>query len=217
MENPLKLAFINVIGALNPQYDPYDYLHRCLEVMDESLMYAEMFQRQPDDFERWHHTEARLWAGQSVKRAREGLAELPWLPGAREVAALLHEHGVKLALISRGFDVQLKPIAEDLHADFTFANTLCTEAGRLTGEIVIHHRDEERGDLVTQTMAEVGASKDECIALGATVIDIPMFERVGWSVAIKPPHDRVREAASLVLEDPDLTPLLPLLAQRLGK
>jgi hypothetical protein len=42
-----------------------------------------------------------------------------------------------------------------------------------------------------------------------------MFKEVGWSVAVAPEDERVRDGASHTLETLDLGPLVPLLEERL--
>src|SRR5690606_36508354 len=102
-----------------------------------------------------------------------------------------------------------------LGARYWFANTLCVEDDRLTGEIEIRYRESDRGALVAQIKDKAGASADECIAFGASLFDVPMFEQVGWSAAVMPYDARVREAATVTLDDADLTPLLPVLRSML--
>src|SRR5690554_5457097 len=111
MPGPIKLAFFNVIGTLHPQFNPYDYLHRRLDLMEESLEYTFKFQQRPQEVDRWHRAEARLWEGQDAERVELLLSQIAWLPGARELAARLRKAGVDLVLISSGFDLQLKPEA----------------------------------------------------------------------------------------------------------
>jgi phosphoserine phosphatase len=215
MPRSIKLAFFNVIGTLHPLFNPYDYLHRRLDLMEESLEYTFKYQRRPQDVDRWHEAEAELWEGQDAERVQFLLSDLAWLPGATEIAGLLRGAGVELALISSGFDLQLQPEAAQLGARYWFANTLCVEDDRLTGEIEIRYRESDRGALVEQIKDEAGASADECIAFGASLFDVPMFEQVGWSAAVMPYDARVREAATVTLDDPDLTPLLPVLRSML--
>ncbi len=210
-----KLAIFNVNGTFTPQYEPYDYLHRMLETMDESLMYSMQFQRRPDQKDRWHETEALLWEGKPLKEVLRALAELPWLPGAKQIVKLLKDAGVKLVLISNGFDLQLDPIAAQVGADFWYANGLCVENNKLTGEVEFRYRESERAALVEQVMKQTGVTTDECIAFGASASDIPVFKMVGWSVAVSPLEESIGAAASMMLKDPDLTPLIPLLTERL--
>ncbi len=211
MPCPIKLAFFNTIGTLHPQFNPYDYLHRRLDLMDESLEYTFKYQRRLQDVDRWHAAEAELWEGQDADRVQILLGQLAWLPGATDVTGLLRDAGVDLVLISSGFDLQLQPEAAMLGARYWFANDLCVKDGRLTGEIAIRERESERGKLVARIKAEASAAADECIAFGASLFDVPMFEQVGWSAAIMPYDERVRQAATLTLDEPDLTPLLPVL------
>jgi hydroxymethylpyrimidine pyrophosphatase-like HAD family hydrolase len=72
-----------------------------------------------------------------------------------------------------------------------------------------------KGEVVEQVMAHAGVSASDCIAVGDGLADVAMFERVGWSVAVAPEDERVRQAASITIEELDLSPLASLLSERL--
>jgi hydroxymethylpyrimidine pyrophosphatase-like HAD family hydrolase len=69
--------------------------------------------------------------------------------------------------------------------------------------------------VVEQVMARAGLPASDCIAVGDGLSDAAMFERVGWSVAVAPEDEKVRQAATLTLDEPDLTSLAALLERRL--
>ncbi len=174
-----------------------------------------MFERGEIDYDEWGQLDAQLWAGQEAAYVTHLLASIPWMTGAQQVLKTLRRAGVQIALVSSGLDLHVNQVAADIGAAFAFANQLCVADGYLTGELRILVPQWGKGELIEQVMAETGLSAPECIAVGDGRSDAAMFERVGWSVAVAPEDDEARQAASLTLDNPDLTPLAALLAQRL--
>lgn len=62
-----------------------------------------------------------------------------------------------------------------------------------------------KGPIVTQLQAELG------IGPGDSSSDADMFTHVQIGVAVNPSSEQVRAAAHLLLQEPDLRPLLPRL------
>lgn len=209
----LKLAFFDVDGTLKAERDPFIYLHRRLGTLEGALLHLEMFKRGEIDYDEWGQLDAQLWAGQDVTYVTRLLADIPWMPGARQVVAALRQAGLQIALVSSGLDLHVTLVAAQTEAAFAFANELCLDDGRLTGQLRTLVPEWGKGEIVQQVMAQTGLSAAECIAVGDSLADVGMFQRVGRSVAVAPDDERVRQAASLTLEEPDLTPLASWLAQ----
>src|SRR5690606_2028478 len=143
--SPLKLALINVNGAYYPQHEPFDFLHRQFETIEDALVLAERYQHRPDRHREWHVREARLWEGQDVKRTSVALARMPLLPGAREVVRVLHGAGVAIALFSDVFGLPVGQLAEPLGARFVYPNGLDVAVMELTGEFDLRFHPAEKG------------------------------------------------------------------------
>jgi phosphoserine phosphatase len=208
----IRLAFFDVDGTLKAERDPYVYLHRRLGTFEQSLPNFEMFKRGEIDYDEWGQLDARLWAGQDAAYVARLLADIPWVPGARQVLDSLRRAGVQIVLVSSGLDLHVNAVAEEIGTALAFANELCVAASRLTGELRILVPEWGKAGIVDQVMARMGASTSECIAVGDGPSDVNMFQRVNWSVAVAPQEDEVRQAASITLDTPDLSPLESLLA-----
>jgi phosphoserine phosphatase len=211
----IQLAFFDVDGTLKAERDPYLYLHRKLGTEEQGLASLRMFERGEIDYDEWGQLDAQLWAGQEAAYMTHLLTDIPWMPGAQQVVKTLRLKGVQIALISSGLDLHVNAVAAEIGAAFAFANELCLADGHLTGELRILVPQWEKGEVVEQVMAQTGLLAPDCIAIGDGLADVAMFERVGWSVAVAPEDEAVREAASLSLDEPDLTPLVSLLSRRL--
>jgi phosphoserine phosphatase len=207
---PPRLAFFDVDGTLKLGRDPYIHLHEQLGTLEQGLAHIEMVECGEIDYDQWGQLDARLWAGQEVTHVTHLLSQIPWTPGARQFVSALRRRGAVIALVSTGLDLHVNSVADEIGAEFTFANQLVVSNGRLTGEFRTLIPEKGKGEIVERVMAQVGVAVEECIAAGDGVSDVPMFQRVGWSVAVAASDERVRQAASLTLDTPDLTPLMRL-------
>ena len=105
-------------------------------------------------------------------------------PGAETLVEELRARGIPFALVSGGFTVFTERLRQRLGLDFTLANELEIENGRLTGRV--------KGDIVgAQAKARflrdlcqrLGISGDQVIAVGDGANDLEMMRQAGLSVA----------------------------------
>jgi phosphoserine phosphatase len=209
----IQLGFFDVDGTLKAERDPYVYLHRRLGTLEQGLLHLDMVKRGEIDYDAWGRLDAQLWAGQGAAYVTRLLSDIPWVPGARQVVEILRRAGVQIALVSSGFNLHVNAVAAEIGATFVFANELCVADGHLTGELHTLVPEWGKGEIVGRVMVQAGLSTAECMAMGDSPADVSMFQRVSWSVAVAPDDEAVRQAASLTLDTPDLTPLVPLLAR----
>ena len=136
-------------------------------------------------------------------------------PGAAELVRACQAAGLKVLLVSGGFTFFAYRVRDTLGIDFVRANVLETDQGVLTGRMV----DQPWGDICDgaekrRTLLEVasllGASPQQCIAMGDGANDLPMMGAAGLSVAYhaKP---KVREQAMVSIETGGLDRLLELM------
>ena len=105
-------------------------------------------------------------------------------PGAEELLAACKKHGVKLLLVSGGFTFFTDRLKERLGIDYTISNRLASGDGRLTGELL--------GDIVdanakaakfAAVVAELGAAREQTVAIGDGANDLKMMAQAGLSIA----------------------------------
>jgi phosphoserine phosphatase len=136
-------------------------------------------------------------------------------PGAAELVAACKAAGLKVMLVSGGFTHFSDRLRDRLGIDYTRANVLEVQDGKLTGCMLDQAwgdicDGEEKRKMLLQTCALLGIGPSQVIAVGDGANDLPMMREAGLSVAFhaKP---SVREIAHLCINSGGLDRLLTLL------
>jgi phosphoserine phosphatase len=211
----LKLALFDLDGTLKQARDPYVYLHQQLGTWEASQSFFGKGLAGELAYDEWLRLDAALWRGISQERIEGLLRQNPYLPGAVETVRSLKQGGVQVALISTGLDLHARQVQADLGVDYVFANEILFEHGLVTGQAVAHVPEGGKDEIAARLQAELGVTRDECLAVGDGTSDAGMFAHVRLGVAINPASEVTRAAAGLVLEDADLRPLLTRIEEML--
>ena len=132
------------------------------------------------------------------------------MPGGATLLATMRANGGYAALVSGGFTAFTEAVAAQLGFDENRANTLCAEAGVLTGGVGRPILGQQaKVDALEQITARLGIKADDVIAVGDGANDLGMLSRAGTGVALhaKP---SVAEQCSVRINHGDLTALLYL-------
>ncbi len=132
-------------------------------------------------------------------------------PGADQMLAGLKQKGIKTALVSGGFTFFTDRLKKEIGLDYTLANNLEIEGGKLTGHVsgdIVGA--EAKAALLESLCAELGISTNQVIAMGDGANDLLMLEKAGLSVAYhaKP---AVRQATSVAFDHSGLEGVCHLL------
>ena len=136
-------------------------------------------------------------------------------PGADTLVAACKAAGMKVLLVSGGFNFFADRVKARLGIDFARSNLLEEENGQLTGGLVeqswgsICDGAEKRRSLI-ELASLMGVSPKQAIAVGDGANDLPMMGAAGLSVAYhaKP---KVREQAMVSIEQGGLDRLLEVM------
>jgi phosphoserine phosphatase len=210
----LRLAIFDLDGTLKQARDPYVYLHTRLGTLEASHAFFADGLAGKITYADWLRLDASLWKGIPVATIQAHFRENPYLPGAVETVRALKARGVKLALVSTGIQIHADMVAGELGFDHVVANIIFARDGVISGETLVGVPEGGKGEIADGLMAKFGTLSENTLALGDTRSDADMFQRAGVSIAVCPNHDRLRQCATLVLEEPDLTPIIPWLAAR---
>lgn len=134
--------------------------------------------------------------------------------GVPEMIAGVQAAGGKVAVVSGGFHEVIDPLADRLGLDHWRANRLEVVDGRLTGRVVPPVIDAQAKAEALQEWADAaGIPIAQTLAVGDGANDLTMMALAGLSVGFdaKAP---VRDVADVLLDERDLSALLPLMGLR---
>lgn len=133
-------------------------------------------------------------------------------PGAERMIAGVKRAGIKILLVSGGFTHVTERLKTRLGLDYVRSNTLKVRNGKLTGELEgrIVNADGKREALLS-ARDEIGATRDQIIAIGDGANDLKFMSVAGISVAY---HAKpvVRDKATYCFDYVGLDGLLNLYA-----
>jgi phosphoserine phosphatase len=107
-------------------------------------------------------------------------------PGAEALLKACKQHGVKVLLVSGGFTFFTERLKARLGLDYTISNTLEAKGGRLTGGLVGDIVDAEaKAAKFVSVLRELGAAREQSVAIGDGANDLKMMNEAGISVAFR--------------------------------
>jgi phosphoserine phosphatase len=105
-------------------------------------------------------------------------------PGADRLIEACKNHGVKLLLVSGGFSFFTDRLKERLGIDYTISNRLATRDGKLSGELIGEIVDADaKAARFAAVARELGASREQTVAIGDGANDLKMMALAGLSIA----------------------------------
>jgi phosphoserine phosphatase len=131
--------------------------------------------------------------------------------GVPDMITAVQDAGGRVAVVSGGFHEVIDPIAERLGLDHWRANRLEVSHGRLTGGLIPPVVDAEaKADALREWAAAAQLPLSQTVAVGDGANDLPMMAICGLAVGFdaKAP---VRDLANVLLDERDLSMVLPLL------
>jgi len=104
--------------------------------------------------------------------------------GAEVLLAACKKHGVKLLLVSGGFTFFTDRLKYRLGIDYTISNHLEVKDGKLTGGLIGDIVDADAKALKFRDLVqELGATREQTVAIGDGANDLKMMAAAGLSVA----------------------------------
>jgi len=210
----LMLVVFDVDGTLMRVASSWQFLHERLGTWNKGKQYAAQFFRGTITYEGWARLDASLWRGLKLGSVRQIVDSIPYTPGARDVITTLRRNGFKVVLLSAGLSLVTERIDREIGVDDSLANELKIENGLLTGEVKVNVSVDNKDEALLHMLKKFNFGIDECVAVGDDETLIPLFERVGLSIAFNPRSWVVEKQANVVVKGDDLHEVLPYL---LGK
>jgi phosphoserine phosphatase len=110
---------------------------------------------------------------------------ITFMPGGKTLLATMRARGGHAALVSGGFTAFTQVVASHLGFDENRANTLLSDAGRLTGQVGTPILGKQaKVDALSEITARLGLAETDVIAVGDGANDLGMLTRAGTGVAL---------------------------------
>jgi len=204
-------------GVLVDIESSWVYVHRHFRVNNDHSLRAYL-RGEIDDLE-FIRRDIQLWRDKEPdidrRRVEEILSTAPMMPGAARAVEGLKAAGLKTAIVSAGIDLLAERVARKLGIDVHLANGFVFDGdGRLTGEGVLNVRLMDKGGSVLEVAKMFGVSRKDTVSVGNSSYDVSMFEKSGKGIAFCPSDDETRAKAHAVVEDKDLSEILPFILPR---
>lgn len=209
----LRMIVFDMDGVLVDVKSSWQFVHAAFGVdngenvkqyVEGRMTYEELMKR-----------DIALWGRVHIDKIRSILSNVQLMPGAAEAFAILKEACLKTALISAGVSVLAERLNAVLELDHVYANRLLTDRqGLLTGEGEGTVGLLNKLCVLKKLAALERVSLQECIVVGDSLYDVPMFREAGLSIAFNADDHSVEEAADFVVKRKDLREILPYLTGR---
>lgn len=215
---PLKgLIAFDLDGTLVHIWSAWSWIHRFLGTLDAAKPYADAYHTGEIDYQRWAELDVELWHGVEFNRIKKAIKrELEFIPGSNELIRALHDRGFKTAIISSGLAVFADQAKAQLGIDISRANRLrVDEKGLISGvEVVVAFDNKHK--VLMEIAQSLNIPLSQCVAIGDSRNDIPMFEIAGLSIAFNTTDEEVLSKAVMAIQSKNALDLLPPLLQYYG-
>ncbi len=134
-----------------------------------------------------------------------------FVPGAKETFAALKEAGMLTGIVSGSFDALVQRARTELGIKYTLAHCdleFDTKGGMQNWRLLAtDYKDKIK---FVKYIAQINKiSMKECVYVGDDVNDLPVFQRVGLSIAFNCTKREVLEKAGVVAKEKNLSAILP--------
>jgi phosphoserine phosphatase len=211
MQRNIRLVVFDLDGTLTTVDSLWEYLHDALGTWDRGRIAAQKYRNGEISYKDWASADVQCWTGVPATTIREALSRIPYSNGARSVFGHLQQHQIRTAIISAGLSILGDRVAADLGADFAVANDLMIANGVLTGGIDVRVSLTNKGQIIEDIAKKLSIQLDEIALVGDRVNDLPLESCL--KIAYKPKDNLAREKADVIIEDDDLSRILPFLAE----
>ena len=203
-------------GVLTDTMSSWKYIHDYYGTCNDQSV-DDYLKGKIDDLE-FIRRDVSLWQkkGSPVTRNKliEILSDIPLMKGAEKCIIFMKKHNIKTAIVSAGLDILAEKVADDLGIDYVTANGIKTDKnGYISNEGLLRVQLMYKDKNVITLSKKLKIPFEGIVSVGNSCFDIPMFEVCSLSIAFNPEDDCTRQAADVVVEEKDLTKIIPTISK----
>ena len=158
------------------------------------------------DFKLWQESTEDIVNEDYVNKILDNIEPIQ---GAKELVETLHSYNIRTAIISGGIQYLADKWAQKWKMERALANELRDDDnGNLSAKINV--RGNTKGPVMEKLLSEMNVKKSQVISIGDTVVDLPLFERSGYSIAVNTEDSRVIKNTDYHHKETDLSKLIPI-------
>lgn len=211
--NKLELILFDMDGVLADIISSWQHIHNHFCTSNEHSVKAYM-KGEIDDHE-FIRRDVCLWKKQNqyptYQQVEKILSKIPLMNGASELFFFLHQQNIKTAIVSAGLDILASNIAKKLNINYIYANGLSIdEHKKLTGEGILRVGLMHKDRIVQKLSTQLQIPQQNMASVGNSCFDIPMLANTGLAIAFNPSDDCVKNISDAIVEEKDLTRLIPI-------
>jgi len=204
-----KLAVFDVDGTLTRVKSCWQFIHEKLGTWENGgRENAKLYFNGEISYNDWAQMDAALWKGISLAKIEEIIADIQLADGIKEVFEFLKRNRIKIVLLTAGLTLLAKRIDKEFSVDFYVGNELEVENGKLTGRVKVKVSLENKGEILNGILEKFGVKPKECLAVGDDETMIPVFRKVGLSIAFNPQSSKVEKHAKITVKAKSLREII---------
>ena len=202
----MELVVFDADGTLTMVTSIWQYLHQQLGTWNQGRSTALRYWRGEITYDEWARLDAMMWRGKKLREIAGIIERISYIDGVNDTFNTLRNRGMKIAVASAGLSILVDRIVRELGADYSVANELAVEDGRLTGDIEIKVSLSNKCQVIRQIARSFHIDMEACAVIGDYSYDIP--DDAGVKVAFNPKDDKVEKLADVVLRSSNLRDVL---------
>jgi phosphoserine phosphatase len=205
----LKLAVFDVDGTLTRVDSCWRFIHERLGTWkDGGEENAKLYFKGEISYHEWAKRDVSLWKGILVSDIERIISEIPLTNGIYETFSFLHKNNVKIFLLTAGLSQLVRRIAKEVDIDGYVANELEVLHGKLTGTLKIRVSISNKGEILEKLLKEFDTEPAYSMAVGDDHTMIPVFQKVGLSIAFNPQSKEVEKYATITIKSQNLKDII---------
>ncbi len=156
-----------------------------------------------------------LWKGKDATPYYHLITSLKYISGVKAVFKEIKKNDWLTAVISSGSIDAARRAQHELGIDYIYANELVIKDNIITGEFIwpIAAGNEKKVQILQHLCQDLGIKPRDVIYVGDSDTDLHAFQFVGTSIAFNTSSEKLKNAATHIVEGKDLKKILPLIRE----